>query len=168
MPQYKISIDTHFERTNYDSEEASPTPSEYDAFMTETMYNGKPRYLQYLAEILDKDSIKSNKVTYIPGGTIVYTASSYYIRTPFGDRENIIDYVCGNSFEDGIFEGTTAHFPTRETKDYTWEKDMSWPEELGVIECRHEDNFHIEKVVDETTKKSGEISEQVSEEEKSV
>lgn len=146
MPQYKISIDTHFERTNYDSGDASPTPSEYDAFMMETMYNGKPRYLQYLAEILDKSSIKSDKVTYIPGGTIVYTASSYHIRTPFGRRENIIDYVCENSFEDGVFEGTTAQFPTCETKDHTWEKDMSWPEELGVIECRNPDNFHIEKV----------------------
>ena len=160
MTLYKISIDTHFERTNYDSEEASPTPSEYDAFMTETMYNGKIRYVQYLAEILDKDSIKASKVSYIPGGTIVYTASSYHIKNPFGDRENIIDYVCNNSFEDGIFEGTTAQFPTRATKDHTWGTHMSWPEELGVIECRHPDNFYIEKVKEKEQEENSDNSQE--------
>lgn len=152
MPHYKISIDTHFERTNTKSEEASPTPSEYDAFMTESLYNGKPRYVQYLADILGKNTIKSSKVAYIPGGTIVYTASSYHIRTAFGDRQNIIDYICENSFEDGIFEGVTAQFPTRATENYTWETHMDWPEELGVIECRHPDNFYIEKIMDDSEK----------------
>jgi hypothetical protein len=161
--QYQISLQTRFSRTNNETTERDPTPEEYDEFMKK-----EERYKQFIYELLDiaifvdennnipsstaqgddeddedkYDNTKVGDIQYRNGGIIEFKMSDREL-IDFSGNEDITDYIYDFPYDDTIYEGITAIYPTNATKHYEY---PDYPDELGVIDCSEEDDVTVTKL----------------------
>ncbi len=156
MTIWKVTIQFFFKRTNLDrtkKEEPNPTKKQLDAYMRKGS-----KYKQYLEDMYMYGDYGEmpKKIKYRNGGKLSYELSNtpmmYNYNTKskipvFPTAKSVVDYIMGDSFEDGLFEGepgSAGVYPTKNKYKNNGSPNKYY-EELGVIDCRKKATIIVKK-----------------------